>query len=700
MQIKIYGEEGSAEYQAAQQLKEVIRKGIKDHEKGRIIIVAGFTCFGQRVKDIDLLVVAQFDQGFKRNINSKAEGDNKRGYIKRNIYFNNFCFCIEVKDHPADQVSFQGERALVKYRGKSHDATNQSEKQKYSLKNYFQEKLEMKIPPHISNFIWFRNVEKPSEISLPHNFLWSNPSLEDLLQLACIDLTPRFHEDKNYHSFSAFNRKNGFVDELARLITFISTPLSIVGQLTRSRLERITKTLLKDQQYAQAVGNKLVVIRGRAGTGKTIKLLHMAYELCEKDHRCLILTYNKALVSDIRRLIALAGIKTDIAAATIEVKTVHSFVYDLLIGFGVYKNLLEESLIEYKDKLTKNLLENNKFQIDKKVDEFKEQFFLENYDHLKAELITYIREGLVTDTDIQKLMTEQQDQVDWDYIFIDEAQDWPEDEKEILFTIFETNKFIVADGVDQLVRGIRRTQWTRSVKYHIDTKGQRKSLRQKTNLCSFVKAYSDQFGLGWDVEPLSNLPGGKIKIITTDYHKDFHEKLMEQCRMDGNQPYEMMFLVPPNLVEKKKVTRKRKGKEFTKVISNFSMKDSWNAMGIELWDGTSSDLRSDYPSKVEEHRVLQYDSSRGLEGWIVVCMEMDEFFEYKFNTFKDDFEGQQSLALFSEEEKALEWAHQWVLIPATRAIDTLVIHIKNRDSRFAQILHDISIRFPDSITWE
>src|SRR5690606_11029426 len=107
---------------------------------------------------------------------------------------------------------------------------------------------------------------------------------------------------------------------------------------------------------------------------------------------------------------------------------------------------------------------------------------------------------------------EQQDQVDWDYIFIDEAQDWPEDEKEILFTIFKTNKFIVADGVDQLVRGIRRTQWTRNIESHIDIKGQRKSLRQKTNLCNFVRTYSDQFGLNWDVEPSSDLPGGKIQI--------------------------------------------------------------------------------------------------------------------------------------------------------------------------------------------
>ncbi len=77
-------------------------------------------------------------------------------------------------------------------------------------------------------------------------------------------------------------------------------------------------------------------MRGRAGTGKTVKLLHISYELYRKqEQRCLILTYNKALVSDLRRIIALAKVSDDIAAATIALRTIHSFIRSLMLGFGI-----------------------------------------------------------------------------------------------------------------------------------------------------------------------------------------------------------------------------------------------------------------------------------------------------------------------------------------------------------------------------
>ncbi|WP_461671293.1 DNA/RNA helicase domain-containing protein, partial [Mycobacterium tuberculosis] len=169
-----------------------------------------------------------------------------------------------------------------------------------------------------------------------------------------------------------------------QVFSFFSSIKIDIGQLTRNRLERITRKLLKDQQYAQAIGNKLVVIRGRAGTGKTIKLLHVAYELCQRDHRCLILTYNKALVSDIKRLIALAGIKDDIATATIEVKTIHSFMHDILIGFGILNKSITEAVEKYILHLrSESHLEEE--EILREVARFKEQYFLKEYEFLKDE---------------------------------------------------------------------------------------------------------------------------------------------------------------------------------------------------------------------------------------------------------------------------------------------------------------------------
>jgi superfamily I DNA and RNA helicase len=41
----------------------------------------------------------------------------------------------------------------------------------------------------------------------------------------------------------------------------------------------------------------------------------------------------------------------------------------------------------------------------------------------------------------------------WDHVLVDEGQDWPEDERDILYQCFGPHRCIVADGVHQLIRG-------------------------------------------------------------------------------------------------------------------------------------------------------------------------------------------------------------------------------------------------------
>ncbi|MBK8873704.1 MAG: PhoH family protein [Bacteroidetes bacterium] len=100
-------------------------------------------------------------------------------------------------------------------------------------------------------------------------------------------------------------------------------------------MEHITSKLLDQQQYAKAIGEKLIVISGRAGTGKTIKLLRIACDLAQnKGARSLILTYNHALVSDIKRTFALIEIPDGIDEYCINIATLHKFFYELLIGWN------------------------------------------------------------------------------------------------------------------------------------------------------------------------------------------------------------------------------------------------------------------------------------------------------------------------------------------------------------------------------
>src|SRR5690606_27674947 len=123
------------------------------------------------------------------------------------------------------------------------------------------------------------------------------------------------------------------------------------------------------------------------------------------------------------------------------------------------------------------------------------------------------------------------------------------------------------------------------------------------------------------------LIGGKIIISLKEYSKELHDKEVKRCKEFGNSAYEMMFLVPPNLVS---VAHGEKGE-----TRSFKLNNEFKQMGIDIWDSTSKDIRTQYVVDLNQHRLLQYESCRGLEGWTVVCLHLDEFIRYKMETFTE-----------------------------------------------------------------
>jgi hypothetical protein len=598
------------------------------------------------------------------------------------VFINSFCFVIETKRHRAEDIQLNGIQLLVRYNDKLHDVTTQSEKQKYSLASFFKDRLN--FSPYICNFIWFRNINWESikqlignneNVLTKHNYFPNTFSLPFLFQLACVQVIPYNAKDKDgkakgYSSFRCLKRNQSFdLNEMHSIFELFEKVKVGVGQLTRKKIEQITSKILGNQKYAQAIGEKFIIISGRAGTGKTIKLLRIACDLAEtKGARCLILTYNHALVSDIKRTLALAEIPDGVDKYTVNITTLHKFFFELLIGFGIVKNELNpDADVKYIPD------------------------YIERYPQYLKELYEYIDEGLIQEKEIQDLMRSRHDKVAWDYILIDESQDWGEFEKSIIFRMFGKEKVIIADGIDQLIRTPKKLNWTRGLKPDIDFKKthEKKGLRQEGNLVSFINSYAKQLGIIWEVEPEQDLIGGKIIISTKDYSKELHQKEVKRCKEFGNTEYEMLFLVPPSLVT---VVKIKNGED-----RSFKLKNEFEQMGIKIWDGTSKDLRTQYAVDLTQHRLLQYESCRGLEGWTVVCLHLDEFMKYKMETFVE--EETEELALESFEEKRDKFVYLWSLIPLTRAIDTLIITIKNKDSKIGQALRKVYELNPDFVQW-
>ena len=78
-------------------------------------------------------------------------------------------------------------------------------------------------------------------------------------------------------------------------------------------------------------------------------------------------------------------------------------------------------------------------------------------------------------------------------------------------------------------------------------------------------------------------------------------------------------------------------------------------------------------------------------------MCFDELIQYKKDSYIDDPE--TSLKL-TPEGRRNEFAYLWSLMPLSRPINTLVIHLKNKDSEVGLLLREISKEMSDVIKWD
>ena len=270
---------------------------------------------------------------------------------------------------------------------------------------------------------------------------------------------------------------------------------------------------------------------------------------------------------------------------------------------------------------------------------------------------------------------------EWDYVLIDEGQDWSENEVQVITMIYKPHQIIVADGIDQFVRAKMVAPWN---KLETDGKARRKeldiSLRQKPNLVNFNNKVASKALIDWQVKSSDTLNGGNV-IVTNQYGIDFHKQLMEQCRKDGCSDYDVLFLMDSTAGQEQYI---------------YPMLNYWEAIGIKVFNGIDTENRNRYAT-IDECRLYNYNSCRGLEGWIVICHNLDRLFEEKIK-----FSNIVSNGMESETDRQLrirKETFKWLMMPLTRAIDTLVITINNPEGELSLLLKEIANE-TDLIKWE
>lgn len=574
-----------------------------------------------------------------------------------------FVLIVEVKQHSPDLIRFEGPKVKVRYDRTWRDATDQCDAQTFALKKY-QEKpywgKKRRQPTFVQRAIWLARASKsafegiPATSSVPVYF--NDLRWQDLVDQFRInnqfDAVRTFVDNSNhpiYHNLQTIR------EVLVHEVLPTRIDLRRVNALTQTRFDA-DKTA-----YIQNLGNGLLTLRGRGGTGKTFALVQIALHLARQGKSAVILTYNHGLIADISRALRIIENQNPNIEKIPKIQTRYSFIQDVFVRkFG-----------DSEEKMIRNIPD-----IEKREEA--------RTNRLKKE-IKEVETGI-------------------DFALIDEGQDWATDHRDFVYRLFGPGRVVVADGVDQFV-GKDRCNWDNGDIPINRRHSLRASRRTKAATCQTIAEIAHELGVSdWDLEPDPNTHGGRFTVLVEPNAPRAVERGLSV--LEADQREEPTLRAVDNLVclPSSKISGGINfGALFDKVVED-SARDSWR--GFDEKD------RRNYPVRDSQLRAIQYHSCRGMEGWTTLCLGLDLFFDYQKQHPRIDIEKlktslREKEGLFISEEsielklrsEATMFAINWLMIPLTRSIDHLIIHVSDVDSSLGKILKAVSDRYPGSIEW-
>ena len=305
--IDLVGPDTGPERAAAEWLRDGLLSQWPDLARSRgdqIRIHAAAKLFGYRVQDLDVLLLAQFAERREFRPITVFRPSAGEPVRPRWASVGSLALIIEVKGHDARNVRFDGQTVSVRYRRGGEEswenASEQSWEQVHALRRYLLDQGLSGI--WFTGLILFSNLRESDLPPRPHNFLGGDTSFEQLLNSLGEIANPWIRGNRAIISAGPPER----VAELFQRPLFRSlepTPLD------RRRMDRIATQGAHRSGWFEELGEKRIILTGRGGAGKTVILLQLAHRSYDENGaRSLILTYNRALIADMRRTLGLMGI--------------------------------------------------------------------------------------------------------------------------------------------------------------------------------------------------------------------------------------------------------------------------------------------------------------------------------------------------------------------------------------------------------
>ncbi len=404
--------------------------------------------------------------------------------------------------------------------------------------------------------------------------------------------------------------------------------------LDRLKSERIARDLLVRTlvtELASLAGNATIRLAGHGGSGKTTALILLATRLATHyNARVLILTFHHA-------------------ADRIHVETATSFLLSLVGAAGGSVPRKADSSTDY-----------------------------ERVDGVFREVADVL--GPYADGENGRgVIEEDRERFDWDHVLVDEAQDWTDAERDLLLAVYGSRRVVLADGLVQLIRRQTSCNWMVSVprsERAVRVLGD--SLRMQHNVALFANAVARTIGFSdWSVQPRADLFGGRVVVLEgeLDDASGLVRALGAAASLGKADPVDNLICVPHS-----EVVRAEDGSRGARLALELL------AAGETVWDACDPLARMSAPEGREAWRIVQYDSCRGLEGWATLLIALDDLYA---NRLKHPNIGSTDVAIDPEVV-----ARRWLLIPLTRAVHLLVLHVRDPESPVARMVREAARGLP------
>ncbi|WP_312820434.1 UvrD-helicase domain-containing protein [Kaistella carnis] len=680
------------------------------------------------------------------------------------------------------------------------------------IKDYLEQKCAFKsvrLEPLIfiesSKFFVMKNILFASELTLDTIFKY----------LAHL----KYNKFSSYYSWES-SGFDTFNYDIKRVVDKASKD-SEFGFLTKKKLDYIARKRKTSDDILDELGTKLLIIDGKAGTGKTLELINISSRQIESGKNILFLTYNNLLVNDVAKTLKhrqnalliqrennnlIQNEEQYLKVGEVSVSTIHYYIFHLVKSMGIVliinqervRELLEnletrsfkiyqflsnninpahsidfpmlmaliqnstdlsievkeqgvlilnflkrkgykpywnlrkniDYFIEDRTKLLLNQIQNDAFLADyhnilmetlkamNNSDDFYDEHQVESMGNILLKhykLKQSSDQSFTKENFSQRISKRISTRLRGRTVFIDEAHDCTQIERDILIRIFKSPNFVISSGgKEQLIRTNEVLDWTISAgrKHPSKTfKKTTKTYRMKSNIVHLVNYVANKFQIHLNLTPDSDEDTGEVIFdFRQSSGKNFNEFISQKYStglINGYSPYESLLFLLDSRSDHSYQEDKEKFKLVITESSNISeskeFRRNWiytdsikNNDQFNLWNGTGEGKNNLPIPQNLDARMIYYESCRGLEAFSVFCFALDKYFD---NKTKDDaaslylLDDLYATDLFRKNTYAITA----VLMALTRAIDSLYINIIEEDSVLGKIFLEYAAQFPEKV---